>query len=78
MLKWFYDKFHSKDEYTSPLMTDANTQLEAKVAVQEANDKYDQAVATTPRVNEIVSALHDQRERNHFAEMIERTMKGSG
>jgi hypothetical protein len=61
-----------------PLPSNEETQLEAKKAVQSAEIAYTTAVGNDPQVSRVVLALKSQRERNHFAELLEITMRGNG
>lgn len=47
-------------------------------AVADAQGSLDRARGNKPSILEKVAALKSQRDRNHFAELIEVTMRGNG
>lgn len=76
MLRELWDLIHPTKESAS--YTTGTTQQEAIDAKQNSVRDYQEARDRAPRVDEVTSALYDQKERNHFAEMITASMKGAG
>lgn len=76
MLKWLYDKLYPRA--LQKRFSTEETQGEAKSAIERAQTGQNEVRAREQKVNEIVSALRVQREINHFGELIEKTMKGTG
>ena len=54
------------------------TQAQARGAIVAAQGDLDRARDNKAAIHIKVSALKEQRNRNHFAELIEATMRGNG
>lgn len=76
MLRKFWLKTDPKAD-TMPLSTVA-TQTEAAKAKTNAEASLREVKAQKPLVDELVSKLHAQKDRNHFGELLEATMRGVG
>lgn len=53
------------------------TRAQAQEALKVSKDNYHEIVANTPNVTEVVMALREQGERNHFAELLEASIRKS-
>lgn len=73
LLKTIYNKFHPPVD-SVPLST-PESQNEAAMALARANTDLTAIVGQEDRVNEVVAKLKSQHERNHFAEMLEASMR---
>jgi hypothetical protein len=71
-----WDAIHPEPPTTT--LSTPTTQAQARVAIEDAQDALDAAKSNTTFIFEKVVALREQRDRNHFAEMIELTMRGNG
>lgn len=76
MLKWLYEKIAPKN--TTKQLSSPESRSAARDAVKNASVSYAEARAKKERVEELVTKLREQRERNHFADLITETMKGAG
>ena len=75
VLRWLYDLIHPK----APLVvhtTDAS-HAEAKAAVSSAEDGLAHAVMRGETTSRVTEALRNQGDRNHFAELIEASMRSA-
>lgn len=72
-----YDKLHPAPSTGAPLST-PETRAEAQNALKKANTDLNDVIRKEPKVTALVVQLRDQMDRNHFGELIEVTMKGTG
>lgn len=77
MFRKLWERFDPNRTETDSIST-LETQTEAIEARKHAEKGHREAVEGKPRVREVVNALKEQRDRNHFGEMLERTMRGVG
>lgn len=71
-----WDKIHPVDVqvwFTSPW-----SEAHAQNAVRDAQTSLDMAKGNREAISKRVEALRSQREKNHFAELIQVTMRGNG
>lgn len=54
----------------------ASTQLEAKLAVQKADNALETAASNRETVDDVVRKMRHENEKNHFAQLIARAMGG--
>lgn len=71
-----YNKLHPAPK-TEQYSTPETKELSAR-ALEKADGDYILVQEKEHRVALVASQLRAQRERNHFAELIERTMRGVG
>lgn len=76
LLKRIYDNFHPPVK--SKELSTPETQSEAAMALAKANTDLTAVQAQEPRVKAVVNELREKRERNHFAEMLEASMRPTG
>lgn len=76
MLKRLYEKI--LPSVKTNVFSNETTRQEAREASQHATEAVDQAKSRKDEVSEVTASLRSQRERNQFAYLIERTMKGNG
>lgn len=74
MLRWMYDKIVPHGP-VAPEPSTPGTQSQASQAVRESSQNLRRAHANGPRVATLAGDLRDQRTRNHFAEMLQETMR---
>lgn len=75
-VKTFYNWLHPKPH--DSLMSTPDTQQEATIAEADAENFLYDAQENKGNVNRRVYELKAQSQRNHFAELIESTMRGMG
>lgn len=73
LLKRFYDRMHPAP--VTPAYSTPASRLEATSAVAQARRDLNAVVSREPKVTEISGALARELERNHFAELIEASMR---
>lgn len=77
MIRWLYSKMHPVDDTRPDVITESST-TEATAALCRAENDLAAVKGRAPKVAALTTALRDQRERNHFAELIQHSMwKGS-
>lgn len=76
MFKRLYEKILPRQK--SHLFSNEQTQQDAQDAAKRANEAYDQTQVRKSEVSEVTASLRAQRERNQFAYLIERSMRGNG
>ena len=76
ILKTVYDWLHPKP--SEPPTTTAETQTLAEKAVLSAITDLRSAQDNRPKVENLVSESQNQLDRNHFAELVEASMRGRG
>jgi len=64
-------RYQAKPSVSLPLTPDVH---QARQAQQAASAKFLEAVERGPEVRRLSSELHDLRVRNHFGELIDRSM----
>lgn len=73
LIKWAYDKLHPAEP--TPQLSTTKTQAEASEALQKANTELGEIIQHAVKVQEIARELIAQRERNHFADLVEASMR---
>jgi len=76
MFKRLYEKI--LPTAATNVFSNEQTRQDAKNASKRASEAVDQARSRKSEVTEVAANLRAQRERNQFAYLIERTMKGNG
>lgn len=77
LIKDLYNRLHPAPPKGEPLST-PETRAEAEDALKKANTDLNDVIRKEPKVRELVGQLRDQLDRNHFGELIDMTMRGTG
>lgn len=75
MLRWLYDWIHPKPAVVAH-STD-ETQAQAKAAIVTAQDDLESAQRRAETTRRITRTLATQGDRNHFAELVEASMRSA-
>lgn len=62
----------------TPMYSTEETRQEAQEARESATQALQVVTDRAPLVERLTDALREQRERNHFADLIEVSMRGNG
>jgi len=77
MLRWLYYKIHPRTiEDLSP--TTQATRLEAKSALESAEKDLQSTLERGDLAYKLAEGLRHEYEKNHLAELVEMTMRGTG
>ena len=71
----FYNRLHPAPPPRD--VTTIQTRVESERAVVSAEITYQQRMEKGTEVHELVTKLQKEREKNHFGEMLEKTMRGA-
>lgn len=77
LIKDLYNRLYPAPPKGEPLST-PETRAEAEDALKKANLDLNEVIRREPKVTELVGQLRDQLDRNHFGELIDMTMRGTG
>lgn len=76
IVKKWWDRLHPP---TGPIFVSTpESQSEASKALADADAGLCEARGRKPQVENLVERLREQRERNHFGELVQSTMRGGG
>ncbi len=75
VLKAIYDRLHPQPDTDNLHQSTPETRAEASEAVAKANTDLNDIIRREPTVTAIAGRLRVQMDRNHFAELIEASMR---